>query len=431
MKVSSIVANNSIKLLSGLANNDDSLTAMVIKDWIGDGATVYTYKKEGGKDDAREKAIEEFGTGAIWLFAIPAIKKIIEVAIYPIFKLNPDFDPRILDNKDVLEKMAHHAMGDEKAIFDALNKPNDVIKGLKNSQMYKAFAVGKFAIATLISAFALTKIIKFKQKTTLDRIENDKKNQNFRAQSSLVQNSVNKNKTFESFTSSKNKENISFKGGFNVAEFMYNPIKNTMILDGVIATTRFKEARKEERLEVIFKELCQVVFIYGLAKPIQWIFEKAGEIANYPIKLDPKTLFMKDLGENIKASGVSIETLKNSKDIIGDLAKMDVKSPIIKLLENEGVINLAKDKKSLSFLKPLNEDAIKNALYNLENMEKNIGNLKGSKIFKIVAVISNVLIAAGIMGVIQPKLTIWLRKKLFGSNENPAIAKQEQQAYKA
>ena len=87
MKIPSISAN-SIKLLSGLANNDDSLAAMVIKDWIGDGATVYTYKKEGGQDDAREKAIEEFGTGAVWLFAIPAIKKLLEATIYPIFKLH-------------------------------------------------------------------------------------------------------------------------------------------------------------------------------------------------------------------------------------------------------------------------------------------------------------------------------------------------------
>ena len=47
MKIPSIVSTNSIKLLSGLGNNEDSLTAMIIKDWIGDGATVYTYKKEG------------------------------------------------------------------------------------------------------------------------------------------------------------------------------------------------------------------------------------------------------------------------------------------------------------------------------------------------------------------------------------------------
>ena len=65
-----------------------------------------------------------------------------------------------------------------------------------------------------------------------------------------------------------------------------------------------------------------------------------------------------------------------------------------------------------------------------ENMgiEEHAKNLSKSKAFKGFAVVANVLIAAGIMGVIQPKLTIWLRKKLFGTNENPAIAQQEKNA---
>lgn len=437
MKVTSI-ATNGVKLLSGLANNEDSLAAMVVKDWIGDGATVYTYKKDGGKDDAREKAIEEFGTGAIWLFAIPAIKKLIELTLYPIFKLNPDFDPRLLDKPDVLQNMAKHAIGDEKTLFESLNKPNEVIKGLKNSQMYKTFAVGKFAIATLIAAFGLTKIIKFKQKTTSDRIQNDKKiqQQNFTSSttSALVQNSVNKNKNFESFTSNnKKKNNVSFTGGLNLAEFMYNPIKNTMILDGVIATTRLKEARKEERLEVAFKEICQVVFIYGLAKPIQWMFEKAGELAKCPIKLDPKNLFDKNLIEKIESSKESIDILAKSENMIEALSGFAKnKSPLIELLNNEGLISLTKNG-DVSMLKPINENAIKGALNNFNeiNNKECIKNLSKIKAFKTFAVVVNVLIAAGIMGVVQPKMTIWLREKLFGSKENPAIAKQEQEVLNA
>ncbi len=306
MKVSGILANNGVKLLSGLANNDDSLAAMVIKDWIGDGATVYTYKKEGGQDDAREKAIEEFGTGAVWLFAIPAIKKLIEATIYPIFKLNPKFDPRVLDSSN-FEQMKSLASGAEKTLFESLDKKNPVIKGLTNAQMYKGFAVGKFAIATGIAAFALSAIIKLKQKTTTKRIEKDAQRKPLSFNSSLIEKSINDNKIFDAFTKSKKDNKLAFKGG--LAEFMYNPIKNTMILDGVIATTRLKEARKEERLEVAFKELCQVVFIYGLAKPIQLGFEALGNLIKAPIKLDPKNLFNKDLGDAITASNESTEQI--------------------------------------------------------------------------------------------------------------------------
>ena len=424
MKIPSISAN-SIKLLSGLANNDDSLAAMVIKDWIGDGATVYTYKKEGGQDDAREKAIEEFGTGAVWLFAIPAIKKLLEATIYPIFKLDSKFDPRVLDDSK-FDQIKSMAKGAEKTLFDTLDDKNSVIKGLTNKQMYKSFAVGKFAVATAVAAVALTKIIKLKQKTTTDRIEKDAKRKPLSFNSSLVEKSVKENKTFESFTNPKKNNQPSFTGG--LAEFMYNPIKNTMILDGVIAATRLKEARKEERLEVAFKELCQVVFIYGLAKPIQLGFEAMGNLIKAPIKLDPKNLFDKNLGQAIENSKDSIEQIKNSSNVLKTLGEIDIKNPIMGLLENEGVISLTKDKSALSMLNPIDEKSVQNAVKNLEEMGKNMGNIKTSKAFKVFAVFANILIAAGIMGVIQPKMTILLRKKLFGSNENPAIAQQEKNA---
>lgn len=423
MKIPSIVSTNSIKLLSGLANNEDSLAAMVIKDWIGDGATVYTYKKEGGKDDAREKAIEEFGTGAVWLFAIPAIKSFIEATIYPFFKLNPNFDPRLLNDKEHLKAISSLAKGKEKELFDGLDSTNPVIKKLTNAQMYKGFAVGKFLIATLAAAFALTKIIKFKQKTTTERIEkdNNKQIENKNTKKQNPQDKIN----FKSFCDSTKKNQISFTGG--LAEFMYNPIKNTMILDGVIAATRLKEARKEEIPEVAFKEICQIVFIYGLAKPIQLAFEGIGKLIKCPIKLDPKTLFSKDLAKNIEKAQPSMQILKNSNNMLKSLTDLDLKDPIVSLLENEGLISLTKDRSAISLLKPIDEKGIKKAINNFEDMGKNIKNLKGSKAFKIFAVLSNILIAAGIMGVIQPKMTIWLRKKLFGTNENPAIAQQEKE----
>ena len=137
MKITSVVANNGIKLLSGLGNNDDCLAAMIAKDWIGDAATVYTYKKEGGKDDAREKAIEEFGTGAIWLFGIPFVKKVVDKTVYPLLKLDSNFDPRVLDDKEklkqitsFLENSTNKALEGQKATFTGLFKQNDVIKKL-------------------------------------------------------------------------------------------------------------------------------------------------------------------------------------------------------------------------------------------------------------------------------------------------------------
>ena len=95
------ISNIPVYMLSGLANNSDSIIPMATKDTISNCAIVHTYKKEGGQDDARERAIEEFGTGAVWLFGIPSLKKCIDKFIYPLLNLNPDLDIRVLkdDNK--------------------------------------------------------------------------------------------------------------------------------------------------------------------------------------------------------------------------------------------------------------------------------------------------------------------------------------------
>ena len=124
----------------------------------------------------------------------------------------------------------------------------------------------------------------------------------------------------------------------------------------------------------------------------------------------------------------TINELKSSNNLLKTLKNMAAnKNPIIELLENEGVISLTKNKE-LSFLNQIDRDSVMSALDNLENMGKNIKNLGKSRLFKTAAVISNVILGVVMMGIVQPKITIWLRKKLFGTNENPAIAQQEKNA---
>lgn len=440
MNIPSIASSKITNFISGLGNNEDSLTAMVIKDWIGDGATVYTYKKEGGKDDAKEKAIEEFGTGVVWLFGIPAVKWLVDKAVYPLFKLDSKFDPRLLSkenqknlakNTEAVLNSSAEALKNQKDIFSTLEKHNSVLKNFTNAQMYKGLSIAKFITSTALSAIALTKIIKAKQKSTTKRIENDAKKQlnNTHFKSSvLLENSINENKTFSNFTSNKKTNNISFTG--NISEFMYNPIKNTMILDGVIASTRLIEARKGERKEVLLKELFQIGFVYGLAKPIQKGFEFLGKKMGKPINLDYKVLATKNLSEKIANAKDSIELLKNSTDKIATLSKLNINNPILELLDNDGVISTIKDKKgsikAIDYRKIIDEDAIQNTLEKLDEVKPKLSSLKSIKAYKILASIGNVLITAAVMGILQPKINILMRKILNnGDNRNPAIISQE------
>ena len=57
-----------------------------------------------------------------------------------------------------------------------------------------------------------------------------------------------------------------------------------------------------------------------------------------------------------------------------------------------------------------------------------ISSIKKIKAFKAFAVVGNVALAICAMGVLQPKITIWMRKKLNnGDNRNPAIVQREKE----
>ncbi len=476
MSVSKIIANNSARLLSGLANNDSSIIPMATKDTISNGAIVYTYKKEGGKDDARERAIEEFGTGAIWLFGIPAIKKIIDKTIYPFLKLDSGLDVRILKDKDKLAKAknslknaTNEALKNESKILSSLDDKNAVLKKFTNAQLYKGLSVGKFAVSTALSALALNAIIDYKQKTTQKRIEHDfYKNH---ASKIILNNEIEKSANFSDFTSKKNDKtgkNISFKGLGSLGQaFMYNPIVNTMILDGVITGKRLAKARHGERKEVALKEAFQLIFIYALAKPIEKGFEFAGSKLNLPIGLDPMALFDDGLTEKLPDAKESISNLLNDNNIFSNakndskkggifsffkggnklqindkvanpdalvdkLRELDPKNALIEILDKNGAIPTIKDKNgnivAISNLKSVDEAKIIKTFKDIDLLSNNISKLGKVKAFKAFAVVGNVLLAAWAMGVLQPKINIWMRKLLNnGDNRNPAIVEQERQ----
>ncbi len=454
MNIPAIIQNNSIKLLSGLANNNDSLAPMVLKDTISNTAIVATYKKEGGKDDAREKAIEEYGTGVVWLFGIPTLKKLFDKSVYGFFKLNPDFDIRALKDKKYLDNIKQNLLKDnnpilekQKEIFNTLNDKNEVLKKFTNAQLYKSLFISKFVLSTTICAAALAALVKYKQKTTQKRIE--KECYENMASEMLLNKSMKASSTFKNFkeeNKTNKKSDISFKGLGEL--FMYNPIANNSILDGVISITRLKEARKGERIEVGLKEGFQIVFIYLLAKPIQMIFEKLGEKFKLPISLDPSVLFSKNLKENISEASKIINDnnfiiqTKNNKgkikntlkdgglDKILELAKDNINNPLLDILDKNGAIQILKDKKgnkqAINYLKTFDESTIINTMLNINKLNKNINNIKSIKTFKIFAVFANIAIAAWATGVLQPKLTIIMRKIMHnGDNRNPAIVEQE------
>ena len=433
------ISNFSLKLLQGLANNNDSIAPMVAKDTISNFAIVNTYKKEGGKYDAAERAIEEFGTGAVWLFGIPALKFLVDKTVYKALGLNPKFDIRNLKGKteeDIIamtqniQQMAKQnpLLENQKQVFENLLENNSVLKNIKNKDLYKGLFVGKFALSTVATAFALRAIIKYKQKMTQKRIEKDyfEKNASKILIKNANKNDVIKQTSFEGFL--KKPKNTSKNPSFGnlLSSFMYNPILNTSILDGVITTTRLKEARKGERKEVAHKEIFQIAFIYLIAKPTQFLFEKIGKHFNMPIELSPEVLFDKNLSKDMQEILDEINNLPkdNVKEAVFKLANSNPESKLLNLLYKNEVIK--QQDNTISYLAHTDESSIKNTLSHIKDLSENINNLKLIKGYKVLSVLGNVAIGALAMGVLQPKLNILMRKILNkGDNRNQAIAEQE------
>lgn len=447
MTLGSITTNYLIKSLSGLANNSDSIVPMATKDLISDVAIIDTYRKKGSKDDVKEKTIEEFGTSSLWLFGIPIFKKATDKLIYPLFGLDPNLDLRVIKDKntlDMVKKSLETKEGvswKEKEVFAGLKDKCKFLNKFRlpftNKEMYKGMFYTKAITATVLSAIALSELIKYKQNSTEKRIEKEYYTNN--ASKILLSQNIknnNKNSFYRNFTSKEKSKNINFKGLGGVSEFLINPIKNTMVLDGTIGLTRLKKARKGEKIEVAFRELFQISFIYFIAKPIQKMFEKIGNSMNLPIEADPQVIFSKGLKEELPKQKEKINKLLNSNNIIEDIFKLSPKDKLVDLLDKSGSIKAIKDKKgnitAISRFKHMNSDEIKETLKNLSSLSDNIKNIDGIKKFKILAVLGNVVIAILAMGKIQPHLNILLRKVLNkGDNRNPAIvAKEKEMAVK-
>lgn len=448
------------KVFSKLGDNTNSVVPMFAKDMASGGLTSYTYFKDGSKLDGIEKATEEFGTTAIWLGGIPLVKKIIDKTVYKAAKINPDVNAEKLFAKGGVNSAKTVEYAKEKATQLGENfkeQADDLSNILKNANLAKGLSVGKFVASTAAVGLALYGLITFKQKNTEKKLKEE-----IRAKykkDNTLKNALNKNAIYTSFTkninTNKKSNSPSFKGGI-IPFFMTNPIANTAIVDGVITGTRLHEARKGEKFEVGLREACQLTFIYALAKPLQKGLEFIGKNAfKRPIDLDYSVLdsnVLKEACEKTKQNGTS-DLLEQAKRIVGLAGKgkkatnnatkkvidfvFDSKnSKMADILKRSGDVGIYKTKKGveqLSLLSNINADKIKTTAKKtvevIENASKSTDipkYLKQTKMLKGAAIVSNILISAALMGYVQPKLNIALRKKFHnGDTSNPAIKNLE------
>lgn len=412
------------QIISKLGSPNSKLP-LAAKDIFNSAGYTYFSYDAGGKVEGKDRFVDELGTGLIWLFGIPTYKKIIDKTIFKAAKINPDVDVRILKNKDYLKSAIENA-----PTADIIK---DLTKASENIPKTKALTFLKFALAlgmTMASYFALTK---FKQNMTKKAIEKEymeekaKKNEN-----NIYSNNFKISPIFKDFAETTAKNNPSFgsASAINIAEeFMLNPIKNMIILDAGISTSRIKNARtKGEAAEYTIKEGSFLFFVYGAGKLIQKGINKLSEkLFKIPISLDARLLSSQSAediltNQNLQKDINDFASILTKKDKIKDIYDFIFKNQdniIVTAAKRSGIISTIKDaagKEKIDTRKFIDTKDLEKLTKDLATFIENSKNkdvksyLNKVKINKVASTIINVGICCLALGYIVPKMMYKYRK---------------------
>lgn len=403
-------------IYSTLGNNS-SLVPLAIKDIANScGLTTASYIA-GDTVEGKDRFIDEFGTQAIWLWGIPAYKKILDIAMFKPAGIDPEVDVRILKDPKILKAAKEFAP--TKAIKESLENV------AKHQKLAKGLTVAKFAASTVLTTLTYFGLTKFRHKYTENQIKKDyfEKQQEQKA-------NANKNATsnvpFSSAFSKvhNNNKNLTFTGG--VQDFIFDPVKNLMLVDASITGERLTHSRNpQDFFGYVIKEGSFWAFMYLAGPLIAKALEKNAEHKhNKSIDLDARVIESQELQKAFQNGTLRkhIEQFKladksdldiykfavtpKNKNIVVEMAK---KSDIIQLVKKSEMIDTRKyiDLKELRGV----SEKLEKLLGQYETSGENLDTfLKSVRKLKRSAILKNIGSCIGFLGVIAPAIMLIMRK---------------------
>lgn len=423
--------------------NSNSLVPMAIKDIANSvGLTAGSYIT-GDKLEGKDRFLDEFGTQAIWLFGIPAYKKLLDLTLYKALKIDPTFDVRNFakNRGKILEKSIEYA---DSSIKESLKNAT------KNPKFSKNLAMGKFVVSTALTILSYAGLTKYRhnqtKKAAQKEIMEEMKLMNKDNQDKFFYTNPSEKKAFADLHQKQQSKQPAFTG--SIQDFMYNPVKNLMILDGSITAERLGESRnKQEFIGYSIKEGSFWAFMYFASKPIQKFLENRVE-KNKPasIDLDARVIECKKLEKAFKDGTLTksadnilgLKTYENMLEYIHNnpddfVVKMAKKSDILptlkhatqaddvdyrKFIDLDEFQGVAEKLKKLAgkFEEFKNIHGIIIEKINGENVDNTLGAfLKNVKKLKRTSIITNIGACIGALGILAPALMIAMRK--FDKNQ--------------
>lgn len=322
-KNTNMISTVTSKIYSTLGSNS-SLVPLAIKDVANSvGITAGSYVT--GKDvESQDRFIDEFGTQAIWLGGIPFYKKLTDLTLYKVCGIDPKFDARNINYINKLKNgtAEQKAQAEEFVKYLREKTPEHLKKSvdtaLEKAGKTKNLSLVKFGISTTLAIATYMGLTKYRQNYRLEQEkkalleeQNKQKPQTNTASTPMA----GVPQAFQGVHNNK-KNGTSFKGGMQ--DFMFNPVKNLMLLDGAITEERLRSSEsKQEFINYTIKEGGTWAFMYFAGPIFQKFFEKrAMEKHGIPINFDSRIVESKELEDSLK-----LGTLKNSLDDFNKLGK--------------------------------------------------------------------------------------------------------------
>ena len=428
MQVSSL--SNSIISTLG---NPESKIPLAIKDTINSSGLTYFSFDAGGKLEGKDRFIDEFGTQIIWLGGLPFFRWIADKTIYKYKGLNPDVDVRVAtsqDHIDFAKKILNPSNNEGKNMLKSINDAVD------NLPTFKKLFYSKFALATILTFVSYFALTNYKQKTTEKAVI--KEYMKKKANDEIMAEKIKEVKTFANFSettfqgkkSNKTQGKPSF-GGLNFQSFMFNPVRNLMIIDAGITTERLHKARnKYEFAEYAIKEGSLLFFMYmaggWIQKGIEKLFKNRFKT---PVDMDLRFINSETLKDamgtdKLKNEINEFKKLKTPKDVIGYIAQHQ-DSTIVKGAKISGLIGQFEKTGNIDPGKYIDTEQMKEFVSMLDNFinHSKKSNLplkdfmKKARNYKIAAILSNIGICCAALGYAMPKIMFEYRKKFSGSKD--------------
>ena len=404
-----------VKIFSSLGNNS-SLFPIAVKDAAHiAGMTTASYIT-GKEIEGKDRLIDEVGSTAMWIGGIPFYKKVIDLTLYKLAKYSPNVDVRILKDENLLKKAIQHAPTQE--------IKESITKAANNIKTTKGLNLAKFLISTALTLISYSALTTFRHKHTEKSIIKEIKKEETEKK---LKEEYFKGKTspaFKSIKSDTKNQNPSF--GMNLyvlQDFMFNPVKNMMIVDGGITASRFSESRNpQDFMGYVIKEGSFWAFMYVAGKKIQEHFEKKSEQEyNKSIDLDIRALQSDELKETFKKKTVvqnveEFNKLKTPEQIYEFLCtKGD--NLIVKMAKKSGIIKLHENTDKVDTQHYIDVDEVKSVGVKLEKLYKQYST-SGEEIeaflgktiqLKKGSIIKNIGTCMGVLGLVVPGIILAMR----------------------